>query len=124
MSGPAIPTQVSHKVQLLLVRAADAPGAQFEAALRGLARAIAATGRKVGLAVALPPAVMGLSTQGASGSGLPAIDAVLEVWDSVTLPFSGLAASFAGAGERLAGLLDQKKSCALAGTEHIVMPGE
>jgi len=124
MSVPAVPTQVLHKVQLLLCKAPGAPGGQFESALRAAALAIAAAGQQVALALALPPQVMGLSTQGASGSGLPAIDAVLEVSDSVAAPFSGLAAQFAGIGARLTGLLDQSNSCVLAGTEHIVMPGE
>lgn len=123
MSRPVVPIPVSHKVQLLLVRQAGVQSAQLASALLTEARALRRDGVNVGLAMALPPSVMGLSTQGASGSGLPTIDAVLEIADSPDRSFGALGERFAGIGARLTGLFDQPKSCALAGTEHIVMPG-
>jgi hypothetical protein len=123
MNRPAAQTQALNKVQLLLVKRQGVTGEAFERALRAEARAISPRSPTVELAMALPPAVMGLSTQGASGAGLAPIDAVLEISAAVDTSLNALALRFAGIGARLAALLDPTHSCVLAGTEHIVMPG-
>jgi hypothetical protein len=123
MNRPSPRVQARHKVQLLLVKSAGVAREPFEQALRAEAESLARQPAKIELATALAPAVMGLSTQGASGAGLPSIDAVLEISDSPGLPLSSLAGRFAGIGSRLASLLDRAQTCILAGTEHIVMPG-
>jgi hypothetical protein len=123
MNRPAVEMQALHKVQLLLVKAAGVKREAFEQALRAEAKSLARQSSKVELATALPPSVMGPSTQGASGAGLPSIDAVLEISDSVDMPLATLAGRFAGLGARMSALLDRTHSCVLAGTEHIVMPG-
>jgi hypothetical protein len=68
--------------------------------------------------------VLDPSAQGASGVGLPAIDAVMEISASIETPLGTIADRLQGIGGRIAAQLDLSGSGILAGTEYIVMPGE
>ena len=112
------------KIALMLARRLEADPDAFLRALTVEAQTLAKAGQKVNLAAALPASVMGPSTQGASGAGLPTFDAILELSAAPDISPQALAKPLGGIGGRIAALLDPARSGVLAGTEHIVMPGE